>query len=104
MPFELLMLLVFILSVLIGFVVFKMSGRSNVEGVFTGLFRGSSAWFAFIASFSIALFISHARGVEFAPNVTQNLIDYPWSGSAYIAISAIFFYFARRKPTPRTAA
>jgi hypothetical protein len=104
MSFELLILLVLIFSFFIAFVVFRLSDRSAREGVFTGLFRGSSAWFAFLAAFNIALFISHAQGVEFHPKVAQNFIDYPWAGSAYIAISAIFFYFARRKPTPRTAA
>jgi hypothetical protein len=45
--------------------------------------------------FNIVVFAAHIFGVTFPAGTTRNLTDYPWAGSAYLAIAAIFFYVAK---------
>jgi hypothetical protein len=98
-PYEQVMIFIFPFSFFVAVVTFKLSkgGGRSAEGRLKGdlLIRQSSSFFSFLAAFNISMFIAYMLGVEFPANITKNLVDYPWGGSAHLVIAAVFFYIAK---------
>jgi hypothetical protein len=95
MSYKILMLFVFPLSFLAAFLSFKLSCYAGDSSKSDSLMRYSCSAFTFFAVFNIVVFTAHMLGVSFPSGITRNLTDYPWAGSAHLAIAATFFYVAK---------
>jgi hypothetical protein len=99
MTYEQVMIFIFPFAFIVAVVTFKLSegGGRSAKGRLKGdlLIRLSSSTFSFLAALNISIFIAYMLGIEFPANITKNLVDYPWGGSAHLVIAAAFFYIAK---------